>query len=115
VEFRDGAEFDTDGLFDPGDPTSLRATRAGTYIASGEIGWDKTSGSGYRSIEIMLSRNPVGHVIGPPLPIGVYTNQQITSIVRLDRDDRVQLGVTQSSGDGLLIFSATLALAWLGP
>jgi photosystem II stability/assembly factor-like uncharacterized protein len=116
VQFRDAAEFDTDGLFDPGsDLTSLRATRPGTYIATGEIGWDKTSGNGYRSAEIMFRGNPVGNVGGPPLPTGIYTTQQVTAIIRLDVGDRVQLGGAQSSGGRLLIFSATLALAWLGP
>jgi len=116
VRFRDAAEFDTDGLFDPrDDPTSLKAKRPGTYIATGEIGWDKTSGDGYRSAEIMLRGNPVGRVGGPPLPADVYTTQQVTAIVRMEDGDRVQLGGTQSSGDGLLIFSATLSLAWLGP
>jgi hypothetical protein len=52
---------------------------------------------------------------GPPLPAGVYTTQQVTAIIRMDVGDRVQLGGTQSSGAGLLIFSATLSLAWLGP
>jgi hypothetical protein len=115
VAFSDQAEFDTDGLFDAGEPTSLRATREGTYLAVGEIGWDKTSGNGYRSAEIMLGGNGVGQVGGPPLPSGVYTSQQVTAIVRLRDGERVQLGATQSSGGSLLIFSATLSLAWLGP
>jgi photosystem II stability/assembly factor-like uncharacterized protein len=116
VLFRDAAEFDTDGLFEPGsDLTALRATRPGTYIATGEIAWDQTSGSGYRSAEIMLRGESVAQVGGPPLPRGVHTTQQVTTIVRMDAGDRVQLGGTQSSGDRLLIFAATLSLAWLGP
>jgi hypothetical protein len=54
-------------------------------------------------------------VLGPPLPVGTYTTQQVTAVVRMDTGDHVQLSGTQSSGDNLLIFSATLSLAWLGP
>jgi hypothetical protein len=116
VQFRDAAEFDTDGLFDPGgDRTSLRATRPGTYIAMGEITWDRTSGNGYRSAEIMLGGNSVSQAVGPPLPEGVYTTQQVTAIVRMGEGDIVQLGATQSSGAGLVISAARLSLAWLGP
>jgi hypothetical protein len=49
------------------------------------------------------------------LPADTYTAQQVTAIVRMEDGDRVRLGGTRSSGDGLLIFSATLSLAWLGP
>lgn len=116
VLFGDVAQFDTDQLYDPAsDLTSLRATRPGTYIATGEIAWDQTSGTGYRSATIMLSGESVGQSGGPPLPLGVYTTQQVTAIVRMDAGDQVQLGATQGSGGRLLIFSSTLSLAWLGP
>jgi photosystem II stability/assembly factor-like uncharacterized protein len=115
VKFRNGADFDTDGLFDPADPTSLTATRPGTYIAVGEISWDKASGNGYRSAHIMLRGNSAGEVGGPALPTGVYTTQQVTAIVRMDTGEHVQLGALQGSGGGLQIYSATLSLAWLGP
>ncbi len=43
------------------------------------------------------------------------TYQQVAAIVRMEVGDRVQLGVTQGSGDRLRIDSAILSLAWLGP
>ena len=65
--------------------------------------------------EILLRGEPVAQVGGPPLPRGVHTTQQVTAIVRMQPGEPIQLGATQSSGDRLLVFTATLSLAWLGP
>jgi hypothetical protein len=116
VTFRD-AEFDTDKLFAPGgDNTALQATRAGTYLVTGEVEWDQNnSGTGYRGAEIMLRGGTAAHVLSAPLPSGVFTIQEVTTIVRMDTGERVQLAATQSSGNRVIITGATLSLAWLGP
>jgi photosystem II stability/assembly factor-like uncharacterized protein len=109
-------DFDNGGSFDPGTPTALTARRPGTYLAVGEVQWDQRhNGQGYRSAEIMLGGESVGHVGCVPLPPGVFTMQQVTAIIRMNAGDRVQLGAMQSSGAALLVTGATLSLAWLGP
>jgi photosystem II stability/assembly factor-like uncharacterized protein len=115
VEFRQ-VDFDNGGFFDPGAPTALTARRPGTYLAAGEVQWDQRhNGQGYRSAEIMLRGDSVGHVGYVPLPPGVFTSQQVTAIIRMDAGDRVELGATQSSGAAVVVTGATLSLAWLGP
>jgi photosystem II stability/assembly factor-like uncharacterized protein len=116
VEFRTQARFDTDHLYNPGtDRTALRATRSGSYIATAEVTWNNAGDSGSRIAEIMLNNERVGQVVGPGLPEGVDTTQQVTAIVSMQLGDRVQLWVTQHSDVTQLILSATLSLAWLGP
>ena len=117
VEFRDNSvRFDLDGMFDPGaDPTRLRATRPGTYVAAAELTWDNTNGDGVRVVEIHQNGEPIGKVTGPALPRGADTVQQVTAITRMQADEVVQLIALHGARAEVVIDRAVLSLAWLGP
>jgi photosystem II stability/assembly factor-like uncharacterized protein len=117
VEFHpDSALFDTDAMFDPGaNPTGLRASRSGTYLATAELSWDNTA-AGSRGVEILRNGEPIATVSGAALPqAGKTLTQQATTIMRLDGTDFVQMAALHEAHGGVEIAGAVLAIAWLGP
>ena len=108
VEF-ERAEFGEE-LFGP--PSTLKASRPGIYIATGEVEWTVAGDTTVRGVDVHRNGERVGRVAGPNLRTAPAT-QQATAIVRLEEGDIIQLGAIQGAQDEIKISSATLSLAWL--
>ncbi|MGZ8633801.1 MAG: hypothetical protein ACXWZZ_08080, partial [Solirubrobacteraceae bacterium] len=119
VEFRpDSARFDTDGMFDPGaDPTSLRVSRPGTYLATAELSWDNATPDRARGVEILSNGEPIATVSAAALAAAAAETmtQQATAIIRLDGATFVQMAALHDGHGVAQIGAAILSIAWLGP
>jgi hypothetical protein len=113
-------EFDTARLHS-GTTNSERLTApiAGTYIVTGELGWDNATAAGYRRAELMRQGTSIQKVIategGFTVITGVFPRQQVSTVTRLEKGEWVWLRAAQSSGGPLDVRWATLAMAWVGP
>jgi hypothetical protein len=117
----DRVEFDTAGLHDPMQNDRLIAPIAGIYAVSGHVSWPLNA-QGRRDLYLTANIGIVfQRVASSTLPgSGAgQTEQSISTVVRLDAGDFVQLEVRQSSGGTEIVqvsdHGPTLTMAWLGP
>jgi photosystem II stability/assembly factor-like uncharacterized protein len=109
-------DFDPFKMHDPefANGTALRAVRAGTYVAVGEVQWVANE-LGYRTAEIRRNGELIAKVGGPPLKPPALTTQQVSAILRMNEGQFVQLAAFQGSGGPLDIQGGSFSIAWTGP
>lgn len=122
--------YDTAGLFDPAAPDRLTAPIAGVYVINAGVRW-AANALGTRFAGICINQPTVGSCgIANNVAISQYatnddpgigtlrlTQQSVSTQVKLNAGDVVQVIVTQNSGGALNVdgFPATnLGMTWVG-
>jgi len=98
----DTEEFDTDGIFDPGNPTRLTARTAGKYLIMGYVEFNTSFGANeMREVDIRLNGfTRIARVVGGSLPTAPFITT-ISTYYELQANDYVELTVRQISGGTL--------------
>jgi hypothetical protein len=122
--------YDTAGLFDPAAPDRLTAPIAGVYVINAGVRW-AANALGTRFAGICINQPTVGacgitnnvavsqYATNDDPGIGTLrlTQQSVSTQLKLNAGDVVQLVVTQNSGGALNVdqYAATnLAMTWVG-
>jgi hypothetical protein len=109
----ENVQFDTGGVFSASTPTALVAPIAGVYVISGSIEWT-SGGVGYRQLEI--DGETGGRLATELLPVAAtqFAYNSVSTIVKLQAGEKVQLVANQSSGASLSFSSASFGMNWVG-
>jgi hypothetical protein len=91
----------------------LVAPIAGVYTISGSIEWT-SGGIGYRQLEIDSDKG--GRLASELLPVAApqFAYNSVSTIVKLEAGEKVQLVANQSSGASLSFSLASFAMSWVG-
>jgi hypothetical protein len=113
----DTVSFASGVSFDPA-AERLTALRAGTYLVTGEVGWN-FSPTGGRVLQLMRGANEVVADIRPAEST-FETAQSVSQIIELNAGESIHLQVQHGAGADLstTVFhgrSASMAMQWLGP
>jgi hypothetical protein len=93
-----GANIDEGGMFD-NEQDALVVNRPGLYSIDGNIGWENNN-SGSRQARIFVNDQIRGLVVDSTAGSGTV-RQSVSTLVRLEAGDKVQLGGWQTSGGAL--------------
>jgi hypothetical protein len=107
------AQFNVGGVFSASAPTVLVAPIAGVYTISGSIEWT-SGGVGYRQLEIDSDKG--GRLASELLPVAAaqFAYNSVSTIVKLEAGEKVELVANQASGGSLSFSSASFAMSWVG-
>ena len=105
-------QFDVGGVFSSGAPTKLTAPVTGVYVITGHVEWDSGK-PGYRQLEI---DGPGGRLATSLIPVAAeeFTYSTVSTIVKLNAGDSVQLVADQVSGAALAYNGGSFAMSWAG-
>jgi hypothetical protein len=112
--------FDTAGLHSSDNPSRLTAPVAGTYQVTGQIEWDSVA-NGYRFLIIRRNGTTRSGVSLIPVSTANFVYQQVTSLVKMNAGDYVELVIRQTSGGNLDVIgggdeeSQNFMMHWAGP
>jgi hypothetical protein len=107
-------DFNIGGVFSSGAPTKLTVPITGVYAASGSVEWE-AGGIGWRQLEI--DAGSAGRVATELIPVAAtqYTYNSVSTIVKLNAGESVELTANQTSGGGVLpVIKGWFALNWVG-
>jgi hypothetical protein len=116
----DQVSFDTAHLFNPADPTRLKAPVAGIYLITTNVSWEVQfrPPPGYnRAVVIYVNGD---HAIAvDQRPPAEETRHVVTTVYRLNAGDTVEVGIGQDSGDlvanAVGDYAPSLAMVWIAP
>lgn len=113
--------YDTDGMFDPADPTKLTIKTAGTYLLTGAVRWAPNA-TGVRTIGIVPNDNGIAWFAADTRVASASeaTRHGVSTVTRLAAGDYVELTAYQTSGGALNTDNAGspqvhLSATWLAP
>lgn len=92
----DTERWDTDTIWDAGQPTRLTCKTAGAYLITGHVCWDNNTGGTYRLATIRL--NGTTELARQAGVLSAYGEASVSTIYKLAVNDYVELCVYQDSG-----------------
>ncbi len=117
----DNVRYDSDALFNGGDPTKLTAPVSGVYAVTAQVIWAPDT-AGQRQVELLVNNdaNPFALTVGSPSGTGVQLSQTATTQLLLQQGDFVTVRVRQTSGSPLNVTktgaaSPEFSMTWLAP